>query len=584
MQHKRKAAGNRKEEDGVMQTQKKIFYTFMLVIVIPTILFFSLILKISTRLVEKRTVSASELVVKESVKRIDTLLNNYNRISMQIYYNQNIIDYLDKISRKEVDIKNKPTIIAEILDSMVNSDKYLMTAALKAQDFLIMRGTKFYNIEDYFNTNRDKYTGIPGRAFWLTSRRMKTGLGDETFYFGMMRLIRKDNNTIGELVFLLRQEFFDDVYAGSLPDNSGNDYILSQDGMIISASDKNKIGLKINDLNFNSVLTGEMGEYGYIPIKNKSYVIFARSKESGWYFIRELEAKSISDTIAQLRISFIILIACFCSFLILLLYFFSKGISRPINTLAECIHKIGPKNLDIPAPPSENYAPDEIVKLHKYLYEMSLRIEQLIDEVAKTERLKTEAELKALRNHISPHFIYNTLDTIKWMAIINKQENIQKMVCAMDKLMRYASDYKKNLITLDEEIDLTREYLLIQQMRYSDINLIISIPKKMKEFLINKFILQTIVENSIIHGFKNYKNTGTIIIKASVQNAVLTITVSDNGRGFDIDGLRNEDRPHTGLYSVEQRLKLNYGDEFGINVCSRPGKGTAVTVKLPVLE
>ena len=121
-----------------MQTQKKIFYTFMLVIVIPTILFFSLILKISTRLVEKRTVSASELVVKESVKRIDTLLNNYNRISMQIYYNQNIIDYLDKISRKEVDIKNTPTIIAEILDSMVNSDKYLMTAALKAQDFLII--------------------------------------------------------------------------------------------------------------------------------------------------------------------------------------------------------------------------------------------------------------------------------------------------------------------------------------------------------------------------------------------------------------------------------------------------------------
>ena len=191
MQHKRKAAGNRKEEDGVMQTQKKIFYTFMLVIVIPTILFFSLILKISTRLVEKRTVSASELVVKESVKRIDTLLNNYNRISMQIYYNQNIIDYLDKISRKEVDIKNKPTIIAEILDSIVNSDKYLMTAALKAQDFLIMRGTKFYNIEDYFNTNRDKYTGIPGRAFWLTSRRMKTGLGDETFYFGMMHIIIK---------------------------------------------------------------------------------------------------------------------------------------------------------------------------------------------------------------------------------------------------------------------------------------------------------------------------------------------------------------------------------------------------------
>ncbi|WP_428768921.1 histidine kinase [Treponema sp. HNW] len=568
-----------------MTLQKRIFYTFIPVIVLPAIIFFIVILQIGITLIEKRTLAASELVVRESVKRIDILLNNYNKASMQIYYNQNIIDYLYKTGISGNMEKNHESIISEILDGMVNSDKYLMSAILRSDSFLIMRGTKFHAVENYFTDNQYKYIRIPGRADWLPTSALKTDFGVDGFYFGMMRLIRKNNREIGTLLFFIREDFFDDIYAGSIPDNLGNDYVLDAEGIVISAHDKSKIGTRITDFGFDNILSGKAGSFGYIPIKNdqkRSYFIFARSKETGWYFIRELEEKNVLDTILKLRTGLIAALIIFSLLLIFLLYFFSKGISRPINLLAECVDKIGSKNLAIPEPVKYNRVPDEIIKLHEKLREMSLRIEQLIDEVAQTERLKTEAELKALRNHISPHFIYNTLDTIKWMAIINKQENIQKMVVAMDKLMRYASDYKKNLIPLEEELDLIKEYVLIQQMRYSDINLIIKIPQKFKKVLINKFMIQTIVENSIIHGFKDYRTTGTVKITASSGNGNLILTIKDNGKGFNVESLQDFSRPHTGLASVERRLHLNYGPQFGIKINSIPKRGTTVVINLPI--
>lgn len=568
-----------------MTLQKKIFYTFIPVIIVPAIIFFIVLLQISISLIEKRTLAASELVVKESVKRIDILLNSYNKVSMQIYYNQNIIDYLYKINTSREIEKNQESIISEILDGMVNSDKYLMSAILRSDSFLIMRGTRFHAVENYFMDNQYKYIRVPGRVNWFPTSALKTDFGVDGFYFGMMRLIRKNNRAIGTLLFFIREDFFDDIYAGSIPDNFGNDYVLDANGIVISAHDKAKIGTRIEDMGFDSILSGKAGRFGYIPVKTdqkKSYFIFAQSKETGWYFIRELEEKNVLDTLLKLRTGLIVALIIFGLLLIFLLYFFSKGISHPINLLAECVDKIGSRSLEMPESVMYSYAPDEIIKLHEKLYEMSLRIEQLIDEVAQTERLKTEAELKALRNHISPHFIYNTLDTIKWMAIINKQENIQKMVIAMDKLMRYASDYKKNLIPLEEEMDLIREYVLIQQMRYSDINLIVKIPRKFKNVLINKFMIQTIVENSIIHGFKDYRTTGTISIKASSENGNLILTIRDNGKGFNTEALQDISRPHTGLTSVERRLKLNFGTEFGIKINSVPKKGTTVIINLPI--
>lgn len=566
-----------------MKMQKKIFSTFLLVIAIPTIIFFFLIVEISTKMIEKRTISASELVVKESVKRIDTLLNNYRKASMQIYYNQNIIDLLERYTLNGYPLEDDLNMMDEILGGMVNADKYLMSVVLKTDDSLIIKGSKSIGIENYIEEHSEECRMMPGRLEWLPSREMKTVYGLDAFYFGAMRMIRKNGKELGILLFLIREEFFDDIYAGSIPDNSGKDLVLARDGTVISSHDYNIIGKPFATDKFNEILSGKFGTSGSYRTKSgkqKSYLIFSESEESGWYFIREIEEKVVLSGIIRIRQSLFAIIILFSSFLVFLSYFFSSNLSRPVNDLVEYIDGIGPETLGCP-PQKRNTASDEIAMLYERLSVMSSRIESLVNEVSKNERLKTQAELKALRNHISPHFIYNTLDTIRWMAVINRQENIREMVSALDRLMRYAADYETSIITLNEEIEIINEYVLIQRMRYSDIELITEIPQEAGILTINKFTLQTIVENSIIHGFRDYKTTGTIKITAKKKNELLILIVEDNGKGFDPEKIKNDNLPHTGLKSVDLRIKLNYGEEYGLILQSTPGKGTIVEIRLP---
>jgi len=568
-----------------MKMQRKIFNTFLIVIAIPTVAFLIFILEISTRTIEKRTIAASELVVKESVKRVDTLLNNYRKASMQIYYNQNVMDFLVSNSTSEAEGEQNLPIIDEILGSIVNADKYLMSAVLQSGDNLVIQGTKVLNISEYLDAHREGCYIVPGQINWIPSQKMKNVFGLDSFYFGVMRLIRHNDREVGKLLFLVRGEFFDDIYAGAIPENSGNDLILAPDGIIISSRNESLIGTRIEDSRFEDIISGKTGTSGSHLTKTESgnsYLIYARSEESGWYFIREMEAKTILYGIIKLKQSLIAIIILFCSFLILLSYLFSRGLSRPINNLVTYIDGIGSHSQDVPQI-DKRFAGDEITKLQERLLAMESRIDALIDEVSQKERLKTQAELKALRNHISPHFIYNALDTIRWMAVINKQENIKRMVSALDKLMRYAADFETVLIKLDDEMDLIREYVIIQKMRYSDIELVINIPEEISGLMVNKFIIQTIVENSIVHGFKDYKNTGIISISASIHDEVLELIVEDNGKGFDPAGILTGSKPHTGLKSVNQRLELNYGPEFNVTVSSELGKGTKAVIHLPVL-
>ena len=567
-----------------MKMQKKIFSTFLLVIAIPTVIFLLLLLEISTRMVEKRTISASELVVRESVKRIDTLLNNYRNTSMQIYYNQNIIDSLENLTVQDMQNSDDIEIIDELLSGIVNADKYLMSAVLRSGGTTVISGSRTLGIEEYLDENRNRCLVFPGKLSWIPSKKIKTVFGLDTFYFGAMRLIRRNDLEIGELLFLVREEFFDDIYAGAIPDDTGRDLIVAPDGTIISAPDENLIGSKSDNPQITAVISGTAGRNGSIPIekeRQKSFLIFAESDEAGWFFIREIDEKQILSGIIRLRHSLIGIIFLFCSFLVFLTYLFSQGLSRPVNNLVRYIDGIGADNLELP-PPGGKTVSDEIYKLHERLYAMSSRIESLITEVSQNERLKTQAELKALRAHISPHFIYNTLDTIRWMAVINKQDNIRKMVSALDKLMRYAADYDKALISLDEEMDIIEEYIFIQRMRYSDIKLVRRIPTEAGALLVNKFILQTVVENSIVHGFRDNTASGTITVSAEISDSVLFLRVEDDGCGFPAEDPICGKGTHTGLKSVDQRLKLNHGPDYGLVITSTPGQGTVTIIRLPV--
>ena len=217
-------------------------------------------------------------------------------------------------------------------------------------------------------------------------------------------------------------------------------------------------------------------------------------------------------------------------------------------------------------------------------------MKQVVDE----QEEKRKLELKALQHQINPHFLYNTLDSIIWMAE-SKDENIVPMTEALSKLFRISLSRGKELIQLSDELDHVRNYLFIQSMRHlNKFDYEISAPQELLSCKTLKLILQPIVENSIYHGIKNMAGKGTIRITAYQEEEKLVIRLEDNGIGMDAEMLerllnepvneKSSKGSGIGVHNVNERIKLYFGQEYGLRFESELDKGTTAFVYLPLLK
>jgi len=270
----------------------------------------------------------------------------------------------------------------------------------------------------------------------------------------------------------------------------------------------------------------------------------------------------------------------------------SKGISKPVRDLSERMHEVGEGNFNVYIDYDSN---DEIGVLSRHFNEMVSQVRQLIKKVYQEELLKQKAELKSLRMQINPHFLYNTLESINWMARMHGVPEIGKMVKALGDLMR-ASIGGEDFISVREEIRNIENYLTIQKFRYGDkIEAETDIAHEILDAKIPKLILQPVVENAIVHGIENKIGNGKIIIQGFFENGTIILQVKDNGIGMDEEvssGILSENHEpengekhtHIGLKNVDRRIKMYYGEKYGVNIQSRKGYGTCVRITFPSPE
>lgn len=208
------------------------------------------------------------------------------------------------------------------------------------------------------------------------------------------------------------------------------------------------------------------------------------------------------------------------------------------------------------------------------------RIRRLMEEISDKEKTLRQAELSALISQINPHFLYNTLDTIIWMAEFNDSTKVIALTKSLASFFRLSLNGGRELITVGDELDHVRQYLYIQKERYEDkLNYSIKAPEELLDYTVPKIILQPIVENSIYHGIKPLDAPGLVTITVHVEEERLIFTVADNGVGFCPDGITDGGRPRlgsVGLRNVDERIKLYYGPEFGVTIHSAPGEGCTV--------
>jgi two-component system sensor histidine kinase YesM len=320
----------------------------------------------------------------------------------------------------------------------------------------------------------------------------------------------------------------------------------------------------------------------------QDYVLFEAQRTNTQY-------QQMREGFTRWEISYYMLKFGAVCFSVLAAWGISRSIYIPIKKLHDVTTTITKNDLQALVT-SDNV--DEITELGMSFNIMIGRIRELLDSKIKEQENLKKAELRALQAQINPHFLYNTLDTIIWMAEAKQTDQVIEIVRALSSFFRISLSKGKDWITVGEEIERTRSYLTIQKMRYRDImDYEIEVDQEVLDNTILKLILQPLVENAVYHGIKNKRQGGAITVRAKRKNeSEVLLEVEDDGIGFTpeklarIQAVVNDDSGDIrlesgfGIDNVNKRIKLYYGRQYGLSIKSAPNTGTCVSLVIPAIK
>ena len=365
-------------------------------------------------------------------------------------------------------------------------------------------------------------------------------------------------------------------------------YIVDKSGNMVYHPQQQMIYAGLKTENTMDALLREPGSYfedfngerRVMTVKNVSY--------SGWKIVGISYVDEIVTNKKYFN-SFILIISLFgIVFEILASLFISAKISQPIKRLEKHMKRLENGDFDISV---EVKGEDEVKRLSKAFNMMVARIKTLMEQIIKEQEEKRKSELKALQAQINPHFLYNTLDSIVWMNENRNYDGVTVMVAALAKLFRISLSKGNEMISIADEVEHARSYLIIQKIRYKDkFEYTIDVEPGLQSKRTLKLILQPIIENAIYHGISPLNEKGIIKISVIAEENNILLQVSDNGYGIKpeiLEGLLVQESISyysggVGLKNVNERIKLCYGKNYGIEIKSEMDVGTKVNIRIPL--
>lgn len=414
------------------------------------------------------------------------------------------------------------------------------------------------------------------------------------YQISIVRTLRDEGIQIyGYVVVTIMENKLSEVFNKT--DGYNDVMMLNPSGKILSHSDDEKIG---SVFTYRSKLFNRDGSE-VLKMKDNEYIVTERSLSfSNWRLVSFIPyEQSINKINGIFQKVFLIQVLSFMLFLLLLTYSM-KTITKPLEYLAELADKVQAGNLIVR---SKIKGKDEIGRLSKSINLMLDHINTKIEEITETEARKRKAEFAMLQAQINPHFLFNVLNSIRMKVMIRGDKESANMITSLTKLLRITIDKNKEIITFLEEIEILVDFVHIMNRRQNrKVSLEMDVDPDAYSFEIPRFILQPIIENSIIHGFN--QSDGLILIHAAIVNEMLIITIEDNGLGmnkedleqlkkktFQAASLENPQRKQQvkgfsslGLANVYERLSITFGPAFNMDILSELGNGTKVILKIPM--
>lgn len=371
--------------------------------------------------------------------------------------------------------------------------------------------------------------------------------------------------------------------------DKGYVFILDQDGNIVYHPSQQQLYNELQTENIDTVMNADSDIVVTGEGTMRKSIPFPISETTGWTIVGCVNMAELLKDSREANNIYVMTAIVLVAIAMILSSFIARSITLPIQKLRDSMKKVQEgdfKAADVVIP-SQN----EIGSLTTSFNAMTHRIEELMEENVKEQEQKRKIELKALQSQITPHFLYNTLDSIIWMAEGKKYEDVVLMTASLARLLRQSISNEDETVLIGQEIQYVKSYLTIQKMRYKDkLEFEINVDPFINSVHIVKLVLQPIVENAIYHGLKYKESKGLLTVTGYQKNQNAVIEITDDGVGMDEETLNHIFEKHkvnyrsngVGVYIVQKRLCMYYGKEYGLHYESEPGHGTTVTVTIPM--
>lgn len=396
------------------------------------------------------------------------------------------------------------------------------------------------------------------------------------------------NERAGLFFIDLNYDIISDLCENNSMGDMGYIYILDQDGSIIYHPQQQLLYSGLKEERIEEVLNTKNRYFVTNEGDDSRLYTISKSENTGWTIVGVAYTAELMKGKEETQLIYLITAGVLLMVAVILATFMSSTITKPIKVLKDSMKEVEKgnfKNASIAL-----HSNNEIGSLSNSFNVMTQEIQNLMEQNIHEQKQKRKSELKALQSQINPHFLYNTLDSIIWMAEGGRTNEVVLMTSSLAKLMRQSFINQEETVSIDKEIEYVRSYLTIQKMRYKDkLEFEIDIDPSIRQDEIVKLVLQPIVENAIYHGIKYKEEIGLIRIEGFEQNGKIIITIKDNGAGMDEQTLQhileenkeNYNSNGVGVYNVHMRLQLYYGPEYGIRYESILGVGTIATITIP---
>ncbi|MDI4645049.1 cache domain-containing sensor histidine kinase [Cohnella hashimotonis] len=385
------------------------------------------------------------------------------------------------------------------------------------------------------------------------------------------------------LTITFKADALNALYEKSIPDGS-HYFVLDPNNRIVAGSENDTITHVYSDDWVRELQRDGSGTRRIKLDGINTIVCFDRSQVTGWLSVVLTPESTLAGSLVPFIRTSITLIAVIMGIVSLLFaYFISGRITNPIKKLLGAMRSVGEGDFQTQVAVSTN---DEFGILLQRFNRMNDRIRLLVSENYEIKLKEQEAEIQALNMQMNPHFLYNTLNVMNWTAIENDQKELSKMLVCLSNMLHYTSRKEWGAVHLSEEIEWMKNYFYIMSVRFEDkFTVSYEIDSAVYPYKLPRLLFQPFVENAILHGFDQIEAGGRIRIRGWIEEGTRHFEIVDNGRGMSSDtvhAILYRESSSVGIKNTIARIRMTYGEAYGITIDSAPGAGTRVTVRLPL--